>query len=263
MDLIPQGSPQTSAPTDPTQGATVPQGGAPPDNGLPDPDASVGAAGGGETGLATGSPADMAGAAGIMPTGTAPNPNPTPGPTPDADGSIKATPAEQAQYNQMLTRAKLFIHGKQSRDAVINMLNVPGQPAYENIGRATANIVQMIEGTAQKGGQQLSQDVLVHGGMAIVQDLMTVAKTAGILGKITPDQLPHLFQLSVLAAVKNYGNTMIQAGNAPTADAKNFMASMVAKEHANGSVPQGAAQNLVSAGIKSVLANRGAPARPQ
>jgi hypothetical protein len=245
MDLIPQGGM-------PQQQQTVPQPGAMPTgaNAMPDPTAAPT----GDNGLATGSSADMQAAAGIMPMGSDVATNPTPDDGGDSgDGTVKASPEEQHQYNQMVTKAKQFIHGKQSRDAVLKMLNLPGKPAYENIGRAAANIVQMIEKSAESSGMQLSQDVMVHGGMAIVQDLLNTAKTAGVLGKVDESQLPHLFQLSVLEAVKQYGQSMIAAGNAPTNDAKNFMAHMVTQEAQSGKAPAALTQNLVAHGVKQAL----------
>lgn len=220
----------------------------------------------GPNGLATGTPQDMQDAAAVMPTGAGPQ-MPTPGgdgTDADASGddSVKATPEEQHQYNQMVTRAKQFIHGQKSRDAVLKMLNVQGQPAFENVGRATASIVQMLETTAEKSGAPLGQDVLFHGGMAIAQDLLNLGIKSGSFGKVKPDQQPHLLQLSVLAAMKHYGNAQIQGGTAQTADAQGMMASLVGQDHASGNGTP-ATQSLITAGVRAALAAKAPPAPAQ
>lgn len=102
------------------------------------------------------------------------------------DGDMQpASPEEQAIYNQFVGRAMLMIYDKKMLPKVIDMLDggasdgQDGDP-MEGLARATALVVGRVAHAADKAGQKLPGDVLMHAGKEIFEDLAELSRVAKI-----------------------------------------------------------------------------------
>lgn len=91
----------------------------------------------------------------------------------------QASPEEQAQYEQVMNNAYELIFDEKTMPGVLESLAGDGDP---KLGLATtaASIVTHLKQSAEQGGQPLSEDVVYHAGVAILEDLADLAGKAGI-----------------------------------------------------------------------------------
>lgn len=111
--------------------------------------------------------------------------------TDETDGNV--SPEEQAQYSEfeqnMLTL--LYVEGGEVQPGVLEALQTGDAQAPEQEGQATpphiltlanaaVEITKRLDDTAREAGQPLSDDVLFHGGTAVIEELAEIAEAAGI-----------------------------------------------------------------------------------
>lgn len=106
----------------------------------------------------------------------------------DEDGEQpNVTPEEQAQYDSFVNNGLKVIYGKGenpdeepgARPDILNRLKESSDP-LENLANTTVWLVTMLETSAEKGGTQLDDGVIMHGGKAILEELAEVSEAAGI-----------------------------------------------------------------------------------
>lgn len=126
------------------------------------------------------------------------SPSPAPGGQPDAsriDDSDEqgqqpnVTPEEQAQYDAFVNNGLKVIYGADpnaegggepgARPDILNRLKESSDP-LENLANTTVWLVTMLETSAEKGGTQLDDAVVMHGGKAMLEELAEVAEAANI-----------------------------------------------------------------------------------
>lgn len=108
------------------------------------------------------------------------------------DGESNVSPEEQAEYEQFVDKAQelVYIEGEEGgevRPEVIEALQaaqtqepVEGvNPAIMALAQTAVSIVQKIDDAAREAGSPVSDDVLLHGTVAVIEDLAEVAETAG------------------------------------------------------------------------------------
>lgn len=113
----------------------------------------------------------------------APAVEPDPTRVPD-DGEANVTPEEQAQYEQFVTNGLEVIYGDEGegtpvRPDILNRLRESSDP-LENLANTTVWLVTMLETSAEQGGGQLDDAVVMHGGKALLEELAEVAEAGAI-----------------------------------------------------------------------------------
>lgn len=92
----------------------------------------------------------------------------------------QATPEEQAQYDHFVAKAYDLIYDQKTLPKIVDMLDGDGQDPMEGLARATALIVGRIGDAAEKAGEHLSGDVVLHAGTEIFEDLANLSRVANI-----------------------------------------------------------------------------------
>lgn len=115
-------------------------------------------------------------------------------PTKVADGESNVTPEEQAEYDQFMQNALTLLYesgedGGQVRPQVLDALKAgnSGQqqeggpnPAILALAHAAVTVVAQLDDSARKAGKPVSDDVLYHGGVAVIEELAEIAEAAKI-----------------------------------------------------------------------------------
>jgi hypothetical protein len=206
-----------------------------------------------------------------------PNSGPTPGgdtspdtgSDPDAGGSSDAdvgdgtpnvTPDEQAAYDQFVKNSLeiLYPHGEQAgiNPQIIKQLSVPGDPVNA-LAQTTIGVVVPLQQSAEKSGapwtqdDQLKSDIVLHGGIAIMEELATIAQSAKI-HTYTQDEL----QGATYSAMDLYRQIGEKDGSLNTDDLKQQFDQIISADKAGAVqsvLPQlpadgGATDNSGSAG---------------
>lgn len=91
----------------------------------------------------------------------------------------KASPEEQALYDQFVGEAFNMIYDKRMLPGVLEMLRGGGDPVG-GLATAAAQVTAKVYASAQKAVQKIPPDVLLHAGTEIYEDLADLSKTAGI-----------------------------------------------------------------------------------
>lgn len=151
--------------------------------------------------------------------------------TPINQDDSQVTPEEQKQYDDFVTRAKLFINdpreplnskgakqpnGKAPRDVIIDHLNsIDGASAAQAVGRTAAQVVTLITNNATQQGHPYDPDVVLHGSDEIISDLYQIGVAAGVIKNPPPadsDQEAHLLSLAKMYGAQFFGQNMIDSG---------------------------------------------------
>lgn len=152
-------------------------------------------------------------------------------------GEQPATPEQEQQLNQAVTKMRQMVHGRQSRDHVIDQLNDRNVPIQEAAGRTAANIVGTIQDQAEASGVKLDGDLLVQLGMHTVDELLDVGIAGGFYKlKEGSPELQRVAEMAMLEGAKAMGNKLLASPKAGkhTEDAQNAWAHQVANEVDSG-----------------------------
>lgn len=114
------------------------------------------------------------------------------------------SPEEQATYDAFVGNAYKLI--EKARDGILSSLGASEDPKM-NLANATAQVVMAVHQSAAKSGQQISPDVLFHGGAEIMETLAEAAERAQI-HNFTEEELEGAF----FQAVDMYREMATQAG---------------------------------------------------
>jgi hypothetical protein len=149
------------------------------------------------------------------------------------EGEVPASQQDQAILEQVISKAMTMVHGRKSRDAVLNVLHNPKATVAEVVGKATTNILMTIsDQKAAADGQPLDESTLQEAASYLVPELMTVGCAAGIFPFDAPndDSEPGAgnkpfdtqVRLAMLEAVKAYGERELRK---PTGQARSERAA--------------------------------------
>jgi hypothetical protein len=86
---------------------------------------------------------------------------------------------EQAAYDQFVGNALMLIYDEKSMPSVVKMLEGNGNPK-EGLAGAAVSIVQRLHESATNAGREIPGDVMLHGGLQIVEELAELQADAGI-----------------------------------------------------------------------------------
>jgi hypothetical protein len=140
----------------------------------------------------------------------------------DEQGEIAASPEEEAVLDQVVSKAMTMIHGRKSRDAVIQSLHNPREEVAAVVGRVGANILMAV--SEQKGvatGVPVDPEILREAAGYVIPELMQVGVAAGIFPFEAPDddaeevgagttEFDQQSRLAMLEAVKVYGESQLR-----------------------------------------------------
>lgn len=151
------------------------------------------------------------------------------------EGEIAASPAEEAELNQVVAKAMTMIHGRKSRDAVVKALHDPRRPVPEVVGRMAANILMSVsDQKAAATNEGVDREILREAASYVIPELLTVGCAAGIFPFDAPDdadendvgtgttEFDQQARASMLEAVKVYGEAQLKK---PGADAESGAAA--------------------------------------
>jgi hypothetical protein len=165
------------------------------------------------------------------------------------EGDLPASPQEQADLQQTVNKALYFIHGRQSRNNVLQQLHDPSGTVAQTVGRAAFNILMTVSDQKRAAtGQPLDEDVLHEALGYVVPELMTVGCVAGIFPFEAPPDDSNLapgqgnteydrqVKLASLEATKIYGERVLRGPGAQqrTQNAQDQWAAGIQKEVQNG-----------------------------
>jgi len=123
---------------------------------------------------------------------TPPAPDPAAPPSPDAaapddgsgdvgDGEPNVTPEEQKAYDEFVKNGLRVIYdGDKAREEVVNRLRQHPDDPVGTLANVTVWLEQMLEASAESSGAEISDDVKLHGAIALMEELAEVAGAAKI-----------------------------------------------------------------------------------
>jgi hypothetical protein len=171
---------------------------------------------------------------------------------PTAQDETEVSPEEQDEYDDFVTRAKLFINdprkplnskgnpvpnAKAPRDVILDHLNLPGENAADSVGRTTAQVAWLLYMNGKSQGHPYSPDVLYHGADEIMSDLYQIATAANLIKDAPAPDSPeeeHLLGLAKLAACKHFGQNLIDSGQANSSEAQEYYLAQIDREGKSG-----------------------------
>lgn len=172
--------------------------------------------------------------------------------TPEGQDDSQVSPEEQNQYDDFVTRCRLFINdkrvplnskgspvpnGKSPRDVMIDHLNLPGESAADSVGRTTGQVAWIISQNAKLQGYPYSPDAIYHGADEIMSDLYQIGVKAKVIKNPPPENSPeeeHLLGLAKLSAVKYYGQNLLDTGQANSQEAQQYYLDQIKREGDSG-----------------------------
>lgn len=149
------------------------------------------------------------------------------------EGQVPASPEEETQYQQAETKMMRMIHGRETRDRVIDILNDRDVPVQQAVGRAASQIIGAIHDQARAAKVELSNDLLMNLGLETVKELLDVGIAGGFfpINEGTPEY-ENVLKMAMLEGVKAHGEKILASpdGKKLSEDAQNHWANEVAKE---------------------------------
>jgi hypothetical protein len=101
----------------------------------------------------------------------------------DGDGASNVSPEEQAQYDKFVRNGLEVIYPK-GEDAQVSPQIMQqlqgGDDPIENLANTAVHLTVAVEESAEQGGVQLDDAVVMHGGIALLEELAEVAEAAKV-----------------------------------------------------------------------------------
>lgn len=94
------------------------------------------------------------------------------------DEEYELSEEAQAELDAFTDNASIVIHGEQSRDKILSLLQQGDK--IEAVANATLLIFKQMEASAQKGGKQFNEITMLYGAAFIVSELVEIGDAAGI-----------------------------------------------------------------------------------
>jgi len=120
------------------------------------------------------------------------------------------SPEEQGMYDTIVNNALTFIHGEDSSQSVLNILNDKTTPPEQNVGKVVAQIAKALQQSAEASGQEIPGDVLFHAGAEITEEVVSLAVGAGIVNEAEAEDV---VQKGFMTAVDLFGQASLQDGS--------------------------------------------------
>lgn len=166
--------------------------------------------------------------------------------TDEQSAEMPATDAEQSELEQVVAKALMVVHGRKSRDRVLQQIHDPELTVAQAVGRTAVSILSTIAGQKEAVTREpLSESVLHEALGYVVPELLKVGVAAGIFPFDDPDDeepgggntpFDKQARLATLEAVKSYGERELSGPNAErrSGEAQDDWARGVAQEVQSG-----------------------------
>lgn len=113
------------------------------------------------------------------PGGPAMGAEPMPEEMEGAEEASNVTPEEQKVYDQVVGNALKLIASPKTRGGILQTLQGDGNPE-EGLANAAATVAKRVMDSAKQAGMQVSGDIMLPAGQAILEALADVQRSAGI-----------------------------------------------------------------------------------
>jgi hypothetical protein len=167
-------------------------------------------------------------------------------PNPLEEPDEQASPEEQAEYREAFKRVMGMVHdtsendGKESiADGVIKTLSNTDIPAHKVIGKTGGNLMRLFHELGKRNKKEWSGDVLREVGMDLVTELIDIARVTGAQKEIPEDDTPEgeaFYQQAVLEAAKEFGNYMLNTGQADVEGTQEGYKEQMRREASSGAL---------------------------
>jgi hypothetical protein len=158
--------------------------------------------------------------------GTPTDPTASTGQGDDVDGSGEqpnVTPEEQAAYDAFVKNGmKVIYDGQTARPDILTRLKQHPDDPVGTIANVTVWLVTMLETSAEQSGDKVPDDVLLHGAIALMEELAEVSEAAKI-HTYTEQEL----NAALLKAVDLYREAGTQSGKINPDDLKQEFGQIV------------------------------------
>jgi hypothetical protein len=142
------------------------------------------------------------------------------------DQESNVTPEEQAQYDQFVGNALRIISSDKTRQGLLKTLAGNGRP-QEGLANTAVMIAKRVVDSARENGVEISGDVLLHGGVQVVEALADVQEAAGI-AELSEEEV----QGAMYRAADLYREISQSEGTLNTDAAKEDMQALAAADRA-------------------------------
>lgn len=145
----------------------------------------------------------------------------------ESDGEMSnVTPEEQRSYDRFVDNCFSVVYDQKTLPQILKALDA-SDDVKMNLANAAVLVVKFVADSARKAGQEISVDVLMHGGKEIIEDLADLAGKVG-LHTYTPDELEG----AVYIAMDLYRNMAEQDGTLDVEGSKRDMAMALRADQA-------------------------------
>lgn len=94
-------------------------------------------------------------------------------------GEGNVAPEEQAAYDKFVDNGFKLIYDDKTMPNILNLLQ-SSQDKILNLASAALNVVMHLKESAKNAGREIPPDILMHGGVEILEDLAELSDKAGI-----------------------------------------------------------------------------------
>jgi hypothetical protein len=94
------------------------------------------------------------------------------------DPEPNVSPEEQGQYDQFVTNAMSIMNDKKGMDKILKAIE-SGESPVSGLANVVSAIIMRVEDSAKQSGQEISPDVMLHGGAEIMEQAADLAEQAG------------------------------------------------------------------------------------
>lgn len=130
--------------------------------------------------------------------------------------AVDATPEEQAQYDDLVTRAMELMYSDQTHDMVVERMRAMKDKPALMIGTLAANLARKAVEDIRAEGGQVEDEILAYAGFEIVAELIELAQAAGIVPKSEDDE--PLGKGAMYVAIRAYAEMADKAGEVTDED---------------------------------------------
>lgn len=145
-----------------------------------------------------------------------------------AEQSANVTAEEQSSYDRFVTNGMQMLYNPQALPQLLESVRGDGNP-IQGLANALVTLVTRLEDSAEQAGDQVSGDVMLHGGTELLEQMVELAEEAGV-HKFTDEEIESALYL----AMDTYRTTRQQQGRLPeeqlAADMQQLVQADVAGE---------------------------------
>jgi hypothetical protein len=104
-----------------------------------------------------------------------------PGQEDEAEEQPNVSPEEQQEYDTFVQNAMEIMYTSEGKvqDEVMSRLSTGNKP-IDTLAQTTVWLVMLIEQDAKRNGMQISNDVLIHAGREVMEQLIEIAEALGL-----------------------------------------------------------------------------------